>query len=64
MSEEPDERLKAHNGGKVFSTKAYRPWARVHIENYDTAKKARLREKYFKSGSGKERLKQILDLEG
>ena len=35
MSEKPDERLKAHNGGKVFSTKGYRPWARVYIESQE-----------------------------
>ena len=33
-SAKPDERLKSHNAGRVKSTKAFRPWARIHLEEH------------------------------
>lgn len=46
-------RLKSHQNGLVQSTKAYYP---VKLRSYvavETETKARVLEKYFKSGSGK-----------
>jgi putative endonuclease len=62
MSSNPDSRLKQHNGGSTKSTKAYRPWTIVHIEEYKTLAEARNREKYLKSGIGREYLDKILHL--
>ena len=33
-SAEPDARLKSHNFGRVCSTKAWRAWERVLLEEY------------------------------
>ena len=52
-----EERIKDHNYGRVTSTKGYRPWKLINTEYFDTIKGARDREKYFKSGVGKERIK-------
>ncbi len=52
-------RLKYHNSGRVFSTKGFRPWHVIYIEDCVSRTEARKREKYFKSGIGKEFLKNI-----
>jgi len=54
-----ERRIKEHNAGQVFSTKAYRPWKLIYKEEVKDRKEARTREKYFKSGFGKELLKSI-----
>ena len=60
LSKDINTRLKDHNFGRVFSTKGYRPWKLVYKENVKDRKTARLREKYLKSGIGKEYLKSII----
>jgi putative endonuclease len=57
-----DKRLSQHNGGYNKSTKAYRPWIRVYSESFETRVEARNREKYLKSGIGREYLDKILHL--
>jgi len=59
MSSNVEKRLKEHNAGYVFSTKGYRPWKLIYIEKALNRLKARIREKYLKSGVGKELLKSI-----
>ncbi len=53
-------RLKEHNGGKNRYTKGLRPWVVVLTEEYPDWKSARVKEKYYKSGVGKEELKRKL----
>jgi len=53
-------RTKEHNAGKTKSTKGYRPWALVYKEEVTERSLARKREKYLKSGCGKEFLKNIM----
>ena len=53
-------RLEEHYKGKTRSNKAYRPFELIYFEVFDTRLKAVKREKYFKSGSGREYLKEIL----
>ena len=60
LSKEVDRRLLDHNSGRVFSTKGYRPWDMLFIEACENRIDAREREKYYKSGIGKEYLKSIL----
>jgi putative endonuclease len=55
------KRLKEHNTGKTRSTKAYTPWHLFYHESFTTRDLARKREKYFKSGIGKERLREKLN---
>jgi putative endonuclease len=53
-------RLKEHEAGKNRYTKGLRPWKLVHSEEFPDWKEARAKEKYYKSGVGKEYLKKIL----
>ena len=59
LSENVERRIKEHNSGQVFSTKGYRPWKLIFEEQVKDRQMARKREKYWKSGIGKERLKSI-----
>ena len=54
-----EKRLSEHNHGKTKSTKGYRPWKKLYVENIETRLNARKREKYLKSGIGKEYLKSL-----
>ena len=54
-----EKRIKQHNAGYTKSTKAYRPWKKVLIEEFNDSYSARLREKYLKSGIGREYIKYI-----
>ena len=53
-----DNRLLSHNelGTKGFTLK-YRPWELVTAETYLTKKEAMMREKFLKSGQGRELVK-------
>ena len=57
MSENVENRIKQHNSGMTFSTKGYRPWKIIFVEEFETRLLARAREKYLKSGIGKEFIK-------
>ncbi|MEQ8582187.1 MAG: GIY-YIG nuclease family protein [Marinoscillum sp.] len=57
MTSDLERRLSEHNSGKTKSTRAFKPWKLVYLEEYDTRAEARNREKYLKSGSGREWLK-------
>ena len=61
LTDNIERRVKEHNAGKQKSTKAYTPWKLVYFEEFSSRIDARAREKYFKSGSGREFLKRILD---
>ena len=61
LSNNVERRVGEHNHGHVFSTKGYRPWNLVYYENIGNRKEARVREKYLKSGCGKEFLKEIIN---
>ena len=50
-------RISQHNMGKEKTTAAYKPFKVIAIEDYETRIKAREREKYLKSGIGKEWIK-------
>ena len=54
-----DNRLKEHNQGNTKSTKGFRPWTLLYQEIAETRESARSREKYLKSGCGKEFLKRL-----
>ena len=55
-----ENRIIVHNTGKTKSTKGYLPWELVYFESFKTREEAVLREKYFKTGSGREFLKEKL----
>jgi len=54
-----ENRLNRHNKGWEKTTKAYAPFKLICSEDYDDRKIARQREKYLKSGIGKEFLHNL-----
>ena len=50
-------RIKEHQQRKSSTTRAYRPFDLLLIETFETRGNAREREKYLKSGRGKEWIK-------
>ncbi len=59
MSRDPDDRLKQHNKWKTVSARSRRPFVMLHKEEYNSADEARERELYYKSGIGREQIKQM-----
>jgi len=51
------KRFKQHQYGSVASTKYRRPLQLIHYESFILKEDARAREKYLKSGYGREQLK-------
>ena len=62
MTADLETRIKYHNQGRVFSTKRFIPWKLVYTEKVDNRLNARKKEKYFKSGCGKEFIKKVIQL--
>jgi putative endonuclease len=60
MSSNAERRISDHNNGYNKTTKPYKPFKTILIEEYPTRTLARQREKYLKSGVGKEYLKSII----
>ena len=56
-----DERIKRHNGLRERTTKFYAPFKLIYTEEVKTRIEARVREKYWKSGIGKEKLRSLRD---
>jgi putative endonuclease len=54
-----ERRIQEHNSGKGRSTKLYGPFRLIYSEKVGIRVEARKREKYLKSGIGKEFLKKI-----
>ena len=54
------KRVEEHNKGKTRSNKSYKPFELVYFERFGSRREAIERERYFKSGSGREYLKEIL----
>lgn len=52
-------RLKEHNSGKNTTTKPYAPFDIILTEKYNDRPTARMREKFLKSGCGKEWIKKM-----
>ena len=55
-----ENRIKRHNNGYENATKNRIPFNLLHYECFASRAEARKREKYFKSGIGRETLKELL----
>ena len=53
-----EKRLKEHNSGKTKSTKGFRPWVIIFTEECTNRIEAREKEKYYKTGIGREKLRK------
>ena len=59
-----DRRLYQHMSGKSRSTKNYLPLELIHVEICNERNEARNKEKFFKSGYGREIISEIENLLG
>jgi len=64
LTSDLEDRIKRHNDGRERTTKFYRPFTLIHVELADNNIQARIFEKYFKSGYGKETLREIASTVG
>ncbi|MDD5070981.1 MAG: GIY-YIG nuclease family protein [Candidatus Omnitrophica bacterium] len=60
MSKDPQRRLKEHNLGYSKYTKGHRPYNFLYKEGYPNRLEARDREKYLKTGQGRDFLKSFI----
>ena len=56
-----ERRLKEHNNKQNRTTKAFVPWELIYREEVETRIEARKREKYLKSGIGREYINTIIN---
>ena len=54
-------RFQQHNSDESMSTKNRGPWDLVHHEEFATPAEAIRRERYFKTGRGREELKKLVE---
>ena len=59
ITNDVERRFSEHQKGANKTTKPYGPFKIILIESYNTRIEAREREKYLKSGIGKEFLKRL-----
>ena len=55
-----DRRINEHNKNKSIGTRGKGPWILVYFEKHKNRENARAREKYFKTGCGRDELKNII----
>ena len=56
------KRLKQHNLKKCLATRNRTPFELTYFEEYENPKEAYYRESFFKTGKGREYIKNILNL--
>lgn len=61
LTSDLESRVARHNNGYEKTTKPYRPFVLLFFEEVTTRIEAREREKYWKSGIGKEKLRELRD---
>ena len=57
-TENLDRRIREHNTGMVKSTRHRKPLEIIYTEEFRSKAEAQQREKFFKSGKGREYLKE------
>jgi putative endonuclease len=56
------ERFKSHNQlSKTGFTTKYRPWQVIYVEFFNSKSEALLKEKFFKTGIGREIIKELIN---
>jgi putative endonuclease len=60
ISQNPEKRVEIHNKGKTESTRNRRPFVLVYKESCNSFNEAREKEKFYKSGCGREVLKKLI----
>jgi putative endonuclease len=60
LTSDLNARLMQHNSDLSRSTKHRGPWCLVHKEEFESLSEAARRERYLKSGHGRDKLRRIL----
>ncbi len=60
IAEDVEKRLNIHNAGGVTSSRPYRPYKILHVESFETLLEAQQKERFYKSTTGRRRLKEML----
>ncbi|BDQ01520.1 GIY-YIG nuclease family protein [Ignavibacterium sp.] len=61
MTSDINDRMRRHNSGYEKTTRSYRPFELIYLEEFENRQEARIKEKYLKSGVGKEFLKRLIN---
>lgn len=61
MTTDIPKRIGQHNRRENKSTKAFVPWVLIYDEEFNSRSDARKKEKYLKSGIGREFIKTLLN---
>ena len=59
VTDDVDKRPDEHNAGRVKSSNPYRPYKIIYTESFETLSEARQKEKFYKSATGRRRLKEM-----
>jgi putative endonuclease len=59
MTDNLERRVQQHNLGNEKTTKPYLPYILLYSESLENRSDARIREKYWKSGTGKRKLRKM-----
>ena len=59
VTDNVDKRLGEHNAGRVKSSNPYRPYKVIYTKSFETLSEARQKEKFYKSATGRRRLKEM-----
>ena len=59
VAKDVEKRLEQHNSGRVKSSRPYRPYKTIHLELFETLKEARHKEKFYKTTTGRRKLKEM-----
>ena len=60
LTKDVEKRVGQHNAKQNKSTKHYTPWKLILVEAYESREEARERERYLKSGIGREFIDNLL----
>jgi putative endonuclease len=58
-SQDLEKRLREHNSGQSLATRHGAPWKLIHHEEFPTRAEAVRRERFYKTGKGRETLDQL-----
>ncbi|WGK66057.1 GIY-YIG nuclease family protein [Croceiramulus getboli] len=59
MTQDLFARIKRHNAGRERTTKPYLPYELIYSDSFETRALARKKEKFLKTGVGKEKLRLL-----
>jgi len=59
IAEDVNKPLAVHNAGRVKASRPYSPYNIIHPKSFETLKEVRQKEKFYKSTTGRRRIKEM-----